>query len=251
MAPQDHFSGCASQYAAFRPRYPQALYQWLATTAPTRERVWDCACGNGQASADLAEHFKEVIATDLSAEQVAHAAPHDRVAYRVAVAEASGLPSAEFDLVTVAQALHWFDLNRFYAEVRRVLRPDGVLAVWCYGECDIPAAFGAAHLQHFYQQVIGPYWQPERHLVETGYRTMRFPAPELAVPDVTMIFDWSLNDLMGYVSSWSATARYIKERGTDPVPALQSAMAPHWGDPSVRRTLRWPLSVRAARLNQA
>jgi len=206
MATQDHFSRCASQYAAFRPRYPQTLYQWLAAIAPTRKRVWDCACGNGQASVDLVEHFQEVIGTDLSAEQLAHAAPHDRVAYRVAIAEDSKLPNAEFDLVTVAQALHWFDLDRFYAEVRRVLRPDGVLAVWCYGASEIPEACGNALLQHFYQEVIGPYWQPERRLVETGYRTMPFPVPELTAPDFSMVLDWSLNDLLGYMGSWSATA---------------------------------------------
>ena len=130
MVPQDLFSECANLYPIFRPCYPQALFQWLAVTTPRHERAWDCACGNGQASVDLAEYFQEVIGTDLSGEQLQHAAPHNRVTYRVAVAESSGLPSAQFDLVTVAQALHWFDLKRFYAEVRRVLRPDGVLAVW-------------------------------------------------------------------------------------------------------------------------
>ena len=229
MIAQDHFSGCASQYAAFRPRYPVALYQWLASVAPTRKLVWDCACGNGQASVDLIEHFQEVIGTDLSTEQLAHAVPHDRIAYRVAVAEASGLPNAEFDVVTVAQALHWFDLDRFYAEVRRVLRPDGVLAVWCYGMCEITETRGNALLRHFYEQVSGPYWQPERRLVETGYRTMRFPAPELTAPDFAMVLDWSLNDLLGYVGSWSATACYVKERGTDPVP--RPPTTPPWMTP--------------------
>jgi len=199
---------------------------------------------------DLAEYFDEVIATDLSAEQLAHAAHSDRITYRVAIAEASGLPDAHFDLVTVAQALHWFDLERFYAEAQRVLRPDGVLAVWCYGVCEIAAACGDAHLQHFYQRVAGPYWLPERRLVEAGYRRMRFPERELTAPDVAMTLDWSLTDLLGYVSSWSATARYIKERGVDPVPALQDALLPHWADPQMRHPVRWPLSVRAARPNQ-
>jgi SAM-dependent methyltransferase len=133
MHPQDHFSKISSQYAASRPRYPRALYEWLAQIAPGRERAWDCACGNGQAASDLAGHFSQVIATDLSAEQLREATPHPRIEYPAAVAEASGLPVGSVDVVTVAQALHWFELNRFYQEVRRVLRPGGVLAAWCYG----------------------------------------------------------------------------------------------------------------------
>jgi ubiquinone/menaquinone biosynthesis C-methylase UbiE len=133
MHPQDHFSTISSQYAASRPRYPRALYEWLARIAPGRDRAWDCACGNGQAASDLAGYFSQVVATDLSAEQLREAAPHPRIEYREAVAEASGLPAGSFDVVTVAQALHWFERDRFYQEVRRVLRPSGVLAAWCYG----------------------------------------------------------------------------------------------------------------------
>ena len=168
VPPADHFSVVASQYAAFRPRYPAALYQWLAATAARRERVWDCACGSGQASVDLAAYFREVINTDLSAEQLAQAPAHQRIGYRVALAEQSGLDDASCDLVTVAQALHWFDLPHFYAEARRALRPDGLLAVWCYGIATIPEHSGDALFQDFYHNVVGPYWQPERRLVEAG-----------------------------------------------------------------------------------
>ena len=125
-----------------------------------------------------------------------------------------------------------------------------MLAVWCYGACEVPAALGNAHLRHFYEQVIGPYSQPERRLVETGYRTMRFPAPELTVPDFAMVLDWSLSDLLRYISSWSATTRYIEERGADPVPELRAAMARHWGSPLQRRAVQMTLSVRAARPNR-
>ena len=245
-APPDHFSAVASQYAAFRPRYPAALYQWLATTMPRRERVWDCACGSGQASVDLAALFNEVIGTDLSAEQLAQAQVHERIRYRVALAERSGLPDASCDLVTVAQALHWFDLPRFYAEVRRVLRPDGLLAVWCYGIAAIAPERGDVLFQDFYLNVVGSYWQPERRLVETGYCTLVFPSPEIAAPEFTMRLDWSLDELLGYASSWSATARYVKARGTDPVPNLRAAMLPYWGDPHLRCAVSWPLSMRAA-----
>jgi ubiquinone/menaquinone biosynthesis C-methylase UbiE len=247
VAPPDHFSNVASQYAAFRPRYPAALYQWLAATAPGRDCVWDCACGSGQASLDLAAHFHTVIGTDLSAGQLAQATAHERISYRFALAEQSGLEDASCDLITVAQALHWFDLPRFYAEARRVLRSDGLLAVWCYGIATIPEQAGNALFQDFYHNVVGTYWQPERHLVETGYRTLAFPTPEIVVPAFKMQLDWSLDELLGYASSWSATARYIEARGADPMPGLRADMLPRWGDPKTRRTVRWPLSVRAAR----
>jgi len=248
MPLQDHFSGCAGQYAAFRPRYPLGLFRWLAAAAPGRKRAWDCACGSGQASVDLAEHFDEVIGTDLSSSQLAQARSHPRVAYRVGTAESSGLPDAAFDLVTVAQALHWFDLDRFYSEARRVLRPGGLLAAWCYGVCEIAAEHGQEQLQRFYQETIGPYWPPERRLVENGYRDLPFPATELNTPRIAMSLDWTLDELVGYVGSWSATDRYRQLRGTDPVAALKASLAPLWGAPTDRHAVRWPLSIRAARL---
>jgi ubiquinone/menaquinone biosynthesis C-methylase UbiE len=245
--PQDHFSSVSHQYATSRPTYPHALFQWLATVAPAHERAWDCACGSGQASGDLAERFSHVVATDLSAQQLAEAPRHPRVEYHVAVAESSGLPAASFDLVTVAQALHWFEHERFYAEVRRVLRPGGVLAAWCYGKGVVDHPAVDAVLQDFYHEVVGPYWKPERKLVEEGYRSLPFPQPELAVPDLSMALDWSLEALIGYTRSWSATALYIKTLGSDPVPALAGRLRAVWGDPAVlRHRIRWPLSIRAS-----
>lgn len=249
MSQRDYFSACSGQYAAFRPRYPAALFQWLASATSAHERVWDCACGSGQASVDLAGHFREIHATDLSVEQIAHAQAHPGVHYRVGTAEESGLPDASVDLVTVAQALHWFDLDRFYREATRVARPGALLAVWCYGICDLPAAAGNAQLQHFYSEVVGPYWTPERHLVESGYRTLEMPQPELPAQDFVMRLDWTLEQLLGYVSSWSATARYTKERGENPVPLLRSALQPHWGKATTRQPVEWPLHMRVARLN--
>jgi SAM-dependent methyltransferase len=246
MHPQDHFSAVSGNYAAFRPRYPPELFDWLAGVAPGRGLAWDCACGSGQASGDLAGHFSRVVATDLSASQLEEAPPHPRIEYRVAVAEAGGLPAAAVDVVTVAQALHWFKLDHFYAEVRRVLRPGGVLAAWCYGICQVADPEVDPGLQDFYHRVVGPYWPPERKLVEDGYRSLPFPAPELAAPPLTLVHEWSLDTLLGYVRSWSATARYLRAVGADPVPPLAADLGRVWGDPARRRKIRWPLSVRAA-----
>jgi SAM-dependent methyltransferase len=241
---KDHFSTLAAQYAQSRPRYPGELFGYLASVCEARRDAWDCACGSGQATLSLAEHFESVVGTDASARQVEEATPHPRVTYRVAPAEASGLGAASMDLVTVAQSLHWFDIDRFYAEARRVLRPGGVLAVWSYGiqAMDDPAL--DREVQRFYHDVVGPYWPPERALVEEGYRSLRFPFEERAPPAFTLREQWPLAHLLGYFRSWSATGRYVKANGADPVAELEERMAPSWGDPQSPRLVVWPLALR-------
>lgn len=237
----------ARDYASARPTYPPALFDWLAGIAPARGHAWDCAAGTGQATLELARCFDAVTATDASAAQLGQAPPHPRVAYRVAPAEASRLPDASVDLVTVAQALHWLDLEPFFAEARRVLVPGGVLAVWCYGLQRLDDPRIDALLEHFYSSVVGPYWAPERRLVETGYRTLALPFDELAAPAFDMALDWSLAELAAYLGTWSATARFRKERGHDPVEPFARELAPLWGSSHVRRRVRWPLSLRIGR----
>lgn len=243
----DHFSSLAANYAGFRPTYPAALFDWLAGQAPGRALAWDCAAGSGQASLDLAERFDAVIASDASAAQIGAAPPHPRIAYRVASAEDCGLDDASVDLISVAQALHWFDLDRFYAEAQRVLKPGGLLAVWSYGvlHLDDPACDAAA--LHFYGETVGPYWPAERKLVEDGYRSLPFPFTELAVPPFAMQAEWNLVQLLGYFSSWSATARYRQATGNDPVQLAAAALEPLWGAPQTLRTVRWPLAIRVGR----
>jgi len=244
---KDHFSRLAAQYAEFRPRYPSALFDYLARTAPARTRAWDCACGNGQATTDLAERFDAVIATDASAKQIAAAAQHPRVTYAVARAEQCGLEDTSVDLVTVAQSLHWFDLPPFYAECERVLRPDGVLAVWTYGVPRLNDASLDPLLQKYYWETVGTYWPPERRHVESGYRTLSFPFKEIPPPSFSMHVDWPLPQLLGYLRSWSATSRYVDARGTDPVVPLGEELGALWGDAQRTRTVSWPLSMRVGR----
>jgi SAM-dependent methyltransferase len=191
-----------------------------------------------------------VLATDASAAQLAQAPSHPGVTYRAALAHESGLPDASVDLVTVAQALHWLDPDEFYAEARRVLVPDGVVAVWCYGMPRLDDEPVDRLLQHFYGTVVGPYWAPERRLVETGYRTLPFPFEELPVPAFDMALDWTLADLLAYIRTWSATARFTTERGYDPVEPFGVELARLW-PPDATRRVRWPLSVRIGRVRAA
>ncbi len=240
----DHFSSVAEAYAAARPTYPAALFDYLAGLAPSHAHAWDCAAGNGQATLALAARFARVTATDASAAQLAQAPRHSGVAYREALAQESGLADASVDLVTVAQALHWIDLPRFYQEVARVLVADGVLAVWCYGLQRLDDEALDARLAHFYGSVVGPYWAPERKLVETGYRTVPFPFEELEAPAFEMAQEWLLPELLAYLRTWSATAAFVKAQGVDPVTALAAELEPIWGPTGRRRRVRWPLSLR-------
>jgi SAM-dependent methyltransferase len=243
----DHFSGVARSYANFRPHYPATLFDWLATLVPRSSPAWDCACGNGQATLDLAARFDRVVATDASREQIAAATPHPNVEYRVTPAEQSGLPDGSVALITVAQALHWFDLERFHAEARRVLRPTGVLAAWAYGINEVEGDRVNELVQEYYSVTIGPCWPPERKLVEDGYHTLPFPFAEITAPAFRMEARWTLDQLLGYFSTWSATNRYIKATGTNPLEPLSAELARVWGDATSPRLVVWPLALRVGR----
>jgi SAM-dependent methyltransferase len=245
MSFKDLFSGHASDYARFRPRYPRELFSYLAQITPAQEWAWDCATGNGQAAIGLAEVFRHVIATDASENQLANAQAHNRINYRVGSAEQSGLPKESVDLVTVAQALHWLDRNAFFAEGKRVLKPNGVLAVWSYNLVKIAPEIDRL-VETFYRETVGPFWDFERHLVETGYGTIAFPFDELSPPDFQMQAEWSLDDVLGYLRTWSATKGFIAAHEFDPVVDLSAELRSVWGN-SEMRIITWPLSVRVGR----
>lgn len=242
----DHFSTGSVSYRRHRPRYPRALFEWLAATSPARDAAWDCGTGNGQAAVALGDFFTRVFATDRSASQLAAADRHPHVEYRAARAESSGLEGSSVDLVTVAQALHWFDLARFYDEVRRVLRRGGLIAIWCYGLMEIEPDVDRV-VRAFYTEVVGPCWPPERRHIETGYRDLELPFPAVPAPPFTMTARWTLADLTGYVATWSATEIFRQQRGRDAMGELAAPLAAAWGDPGAARTVVWPLVVRAGR----
>lgn len=243
----DHFSRLAPEYAECRPGYPDALFDCLAQSVDRHELAWDCAAGSGQASVPLARSFTRVVATDASAAMLALAPRHPRIEYRVAPAESSGLRDATVDLITVAQALHWLDLRPFYAEVERVLAPGGVLAVWTYGTQRLDHPAMDELLGHFYREVVGPYWPPERCHVESGYKALPFPFAEIAAPAFDMQAQWTLAQFLGYLRTWSATRLYRDRVGRDPVEPLGSELVRHWGDREAARRVTWPLSLRVGR----
>lgn len=243
---KDHFSSDPGAYAAYRPAYPRELYTHLAGLCPGRRLAWDCATGSGQAAMGLVNHFDRVVATDASRSQIGHAAPRERVEYLVARAERPPFGDGVFDLVTVAQALHWFDIGLFFREAERVLRPGGIVAVWSYNLFRTTPPMDAV-IDHLYHDVLGPYWPPERRLVQEGYRTVALPFDELPAPDCRMEAEQDVDQILNYLGTWSAVRRYVEKTGRDPlVPAAEAlrSLAP---GPGVRIPVRWPLVVRIGR----
>lgn len=240
---KDHFSKQSSAYAQYRPRYPQELFAYLASLTGEPRLAVDCATGSGQAAIGLAEHFEHVIAIDRSADQLAHAERHPRITYQLGSAEAIRLSAHSADLVTVAQALHWFNLERFYGEVRRVLKPGGVLAVWTYNLNTITPAIDAI-IRRYHDALLGEYWPPERKFLTDGYRSLPFPFRELTPPRIEMVTEWTLDHLLGYLRSWSATQRYIDQNNANPLALITEKLSKAWGNPNESRRVVWPLTLR-------
>jgi SAM-dependent methyltransferase len=247
MTFQDHFSKDADRYAAHRPRYPEALFEYLASVAPGHERAWDCGTGNGQAAHGLAPYFREVIATDPSEEQVRNALPHEKITYRVAPAEDPGLESASVDLITVAQALHWFDIPRFYEEVRRTLKPGGVLAAWMYS-LHRTAPEVDRIIDDFFWRTVRPYAPEQFKYVDDGYASLPFPFEELEPPPFTIELEWNLHEVLAYVRTWSPVRSFIEREGYDPLAKIEAPLREAWGDADEARRVVWPLHMRVGRL---
>lgn len=240
---KDHFSGTAANYARYRPAYPVELFRWLAAIAPAHDRAWDCGTGSGQAACELAEYFTSVIATDPSTQQLLHARSHPHVTYAAMTAEHAALATDTVRLVTVAQALHWFEPPGFFREVRRVVAPGGIIAVWSYGLLTIDPGMDGV-IGDFYRNRVGAHWPPERAIVDAGMAGIDFPFDEIVAPPFAMEADWTLDQFAGYVGTWSAVNRYVATEGTNPVPEFIRALRPAWGSSTEQRRIRWPLSMR-------
>lgn len=243
----DHFAPVATDYQRHRPSYPPALFTWLAQEAPHHDLTWDCACGTGQAAGALAGHFRRVLATDASEAQIRAAQEIPGVAFEVAPAESCPADDGSVALVTVAQALHWFNGQAFHRELGRVLSPGGLLAAWSYGRLETGTPALDALLHRFHDQSLAPWWPPERRHVINGYRDLTLPFEPLQTPDFAMQCHWNLPQLMGYLGTWSAVARCREATGQDPLQALAPALAAAWGDAATPRPVSWPLTLRVQR----
>ena len=244
---KDHFSKQASEYTKYRPHYPVALFEYLTGLTKSHERAWDCATGSGQAALGLTPYFRQVIATDASNKQITSAIQHSKINYAVAPAEKTEIESNSVDLIVVAQALHWFNLDKFYSEVERVSKSKGVLAVWCYSLLRISPAIDRL-LDKFYTDVVGPFWPQERKLVDDKYQSVLLPFQELHAPHFKMEAKWSLQHLVGYLGTWSSVQRYLDEYDADPVETIAEDLGLAWGRPEDEKRVRWPIHVRVGRI---
>lgn len=246
MAPKDLFSGHAKVYATFRPTYPQAFYDFIFQHVNTTGVAWDCATGNGQVAQHLAKHFKEVHATDISEQQLSNAVRQENIIYSKCPAEKTPFADQNFDLITVGQALHWFNRNDFYKEVARTLKPNGVVAVWGYALLSVDDTIDR-HFLRFYNEEIGPYWDEARRLVEEEYKTIDFPFKEIEAPRFAIEVSWNLDQFGGYLSSWSATQKFIKANNHDPVPEFLKSLRPFWKIDDVKK-VTFPVFLRLGKL---
>src|SRR6266540_422081 len=243
---EDHFSKHSQLYAQHRPKYPEEIYAYLASLIPGKSLAWDCGTGNGQAAIGLAKYFDKVFASDASAEQISRAYPNPKVDYHVEPAEHISLPDACVDLITVAVAIHWFNFDEFYCEVKRVLKPDGILAAWTYNLVEIsPEVDSLTH--QYYHDILNGFWPERIRYLEEEYKTIPFPFEEIMPPSFVMEANWDLNQLAGFLDSWSATQRYKEQRGRHPLEMIWDQLSAAWGNVNQSRLVRWPLHFRIGR----
>jgi SAM-dependent methyltransferase len=243
---KDRFSSHARQYAAFRPTYPGELYDFIYRHLNYFTTAWDAGTGNGQVARELARKFASVMATDISPQQLKNAYQADNIFYSLA-SEKTPFPDKTFDLITVAQAIHWFDVNQFYREVRRVAKPNAIVAVWGYGLLSTVPEIDSC-LRHFYTEVVGPYWDKERRLVDEHYRTLSFPFDELETPAFRFSFRWTLDEFQGYLATWSSVQKYKAEKGINPVESFIEEIKPSWKEET--QIVNFPLFLRMGRIGE-
>lgn len=247
------FSHCftkqAATYSKFRPTYPDTLFDFLAKESPGRELAWDVGTGNGQAARALAKRYSKVIATDVAEAQIREAIPEKNITFAVAPAEKSPLQDRSADVVTVGQAIHWFDLVAFYSEVRRVLRPGGLISAWSYDFFALEEKRLHRIFDEYARIFLAPYWSPRLKLVEQGYRNLPFPFTEVPAPELTLSFDWNYAQVRGYLDSWSASQSYKdKNGGQDPFETIRAEVETLWGEPARTFHFVWPLAFKVGRV---
>ncbi|MBW2238943.1 MAG: class I SAM-dependent methyltransferase [Deltaproteobacteria bacterium] len=239
---KDHFSVHSEKYSKYRPDYPAVLFKFLSSITPGHDLAWDCATGSGQAARGLVKYFQKVIATDASEQQIKNAIHHKKISYKVAPAHKTTIQTESMDLIAVAQALHWFEFDQFYKEADRVLKQDGIIAAWTYNLLTISPEIDLI-IKYFYHNIVGELWPPERTLVENGYENIPFPFYKLPSPSFRMSAKWTIKQLIGYLSTWSAVKRYKDNKGNDPVESIEKELTKLWDNSSAIMEVCWPLSI--------
>jgi ubiquinone/menaquinone biosynthesis C-methylase UbiE len=240
---KDNFSTQADVYAKYRPNYPSGLFDFIMDHVMNRDSAWDCATGNGQSAKELSRYFKKVYATDISQKQLDNAFKADNIIYSVQSAEQTNFADQSIDLITVSQALHWFRFDDFYKEVNRVIRPGGCLAVWMYSLLRISPSIDAV-IETYHFETLKDHWDPERKYVDDNYASVPFPYKEIKTPAFSISYQWTLDDLRGYFTTWSALQKFIKAMGRDPIPELMEKIKPHWK--SERMEIVFPITLKLA-----
>lgn len=224
---KDNFSKQAGLYAKYRPGYPEDLFAFITSFVKNRKFAWDCATGNGQSATQLANYFEKVMATDLSSKQLQAAEQKSNIIYKIATAEESGIQTGIIDLVTVAQAIHWFNFDKFYTEVNRVAAAEAHLAVWCYSLLRIDKDIDKI-IDEFHFSKLATYWDAERKYVDEGYASIPFPFQKIDTPHFEIVKYWTLEDLHGYLETWSAFQKYVSINNSNPVLQLIESIRPFW-----------------------
>jgi ubiquinone/menaquinone biosynthesis C-methylase UbiE len=248
MSFKDYFSTQSVDYRKFRPDYPQEMINFIVSKCTEKDIAWDCATGNGQVATMLSSPFKKVIATDASSKQIEAAEAKPNIEYRVATAEDSKIESNSIDLITVAQAAHWFNLDLFYKEVMRVAKPNAILAVWGYANHSISVDIDNVVLK-LYKDILHDYWPAERATVEQGYKAIQLPFKPIEMPVFSMAKQINLHELIGYLSTWSATQLYMQRNHNNPISLIYDELLYTWGDANEIREIRWPVFLRIAAIN--
>ncbi len=243
---KDYFSTHSGDYVKFRPTYPAALFDFLKPLVPSRQAAWDCGTGNGQVAIELAKFFERVYATDISRAQLEKAFQAANIEYSVQPAEQTNFPDRSFDLIIVAQAVHWFNFDKFYREVRRTAKEDAVLCLIGYGRIEISPRIDPV-ISDFYTNKLRNYWDEERKYIDEGYQTIPFPFEEIPAPQFEMEQRWSFEHLIGYLNTWSVVKHFIKRNQCNPIDALEVELKKHWEDGTLK-AVKFPVLLRIGRI---
>lgn len=250
MSYMDHFGKQSSAYLQFRPDYPDKLYHYLSTVAFEHQLAWDCGTGNGQAAIKLADHFTKVVGSDLNQKQLDVALKKANIDYHCWPAGKTEFKNHSVDLITVAQALHWFKFDEFYREVRRVSKDNGIIAAWCYPLGKINEEVDVV-IKKLYANILGnAYWPKERHYIDDGYQTIPFPFHKIQPPNFIIEKPMDFTQLMGYLNTWSAVKEYQRINQDNPINLIYHELQTAWGDPSKHHTMQWPIHLLVGKVNE-